>query len=79
MVTLLRRSGTEYIAETGLTGLDRVAFFERPFPAEWRNGDGNDVSPQFRDYAAPLVGTIEAHRRLVDARVSKSVNLFHSE
>jgi hypothetical protein len=79
MVTLLRGSGAEYAAETGLTSLDRVAFFERPFPAEWRNQDGNDVLPQFHGYAAPLVGTIEAHGALVDARVSKSRNTLHSE
>jgi len=79
MVTLLRGSGAEYAAETGLTSLDRVAFFERSFPAEWRNQDGNDVLPQFHGYAAPLVGTIEAHGALVDARVSKSRNTLHSE
>src|SRR6185437_1415377 len=79
MVTLLRDSGAEYTMETGLIGLDRVAFFERPFPAEWRNQDGNDVLPQFRDYAAPLVGTIERHRMLVDAPVSKSLNILHTE
>jgi 6-phosphofructokinase 1 len=79
MVTVLRGNGVEYTAKTGLTGLDRVAFFERPFPAEWRNKDGNDVLPQFHDYAAPLLGTIEAHGALVDARVSKSRNILHSE
>jgi 6-phosphofructokinase 1 len=79
MVTLLRCDGAGYTAETGLTGLDRVAFFEKPFPAEWRNQEGNDVLPQFRDYAAPLVGTVEAHRMLVDAPVSKSLNILHTE
>jgi 6-phosphofructokinase 1 len=79
MVTLLRGSGPRYEAETGLADLNRVAFFERPFPAEWRNQDGNDVLPPFREYAVPLVGTIEAHPALVDARVSKTLITLHSE
>lgn len=79
MVTLLRGGGAAYTSETGLADLQRVAFFERPFPAEWRSQDGNDVLPHFHDYAAPLVGTIDAHRMLVDAPVSQSLNALHAE
>jgi 6-phosphofructokinase 1 len=58
MVTL-GRDGT-----TGLAPLEKVAFVERLFPAEWHNAAGNDVGPEFLDYARPLIGEVEAYRRL---------------
>jgi 6-phosphofructokinase len=65
MVTLLREEGSEYAISTGLAPLERVALIERLFPAAWRSPSGNDVLPQFRDYAAPLVGPIPHYHRLV--------------
>jgi 6-phosphofructokinase len=67
MVTLLREEGAEYAISTGLAPLERVALVERLFPAAWRNPSGNDVLPQFRDYAAPLVGPIAHYETLRNA------------
>ena len=67
MVTLLREEGAEYAISTGLAPLERVALVERLFPAAWRNPSGNDVLPQFRDYAAPLVGPIAHYETLRSA------------
>ena len=57
-VTLVREPGREYRVSTGLAPLEKVASRERLFPSEWRNADGTDVMPAFRDYVAPLVGSI---------------------
>jgi ATP-dependent phosphofructokinase / diphosphate-dependent phosphofructokinase len=64
MVTLLREAGAEYAISTGLAPLERVALVERLFPAAWRNVSGNDVLPEFRDYAVPLVGPIAHYEGL---------------
>jgi 6-phosphofructokinase len=64
MVTLVRHKGPEYQASTGLARLEKVAFAERLFPAEWRNCAGNDVVAAFRDYVVPLVGTIPGYTHL---------------
>ena len=52
-----------YVASTGLAALSKVAFLERTLPAEYRNAEGNDVTPAFLAYAAPIVGEIEAYPR----------------
>jgi ATP-dependent phosphofructokinase / diphosphate-dependent phosphofructokinase len=57
-VTLLREPGPEYRVSTGLAPLEKVASTERLFPAEWRNAGGNDVTAAFREYVAPLVGSV---------------------
>jgi 6-phosphofructokinase len=49
---------------TGLVPLEKVAFVERLFPPEWRNAAGNDVRPEFLEYALPLIGKVEGYRRL---------------
>jgi len=64
MVTLVRQPGPAYSAGTDLCPLERVAFIERLFPAEWRTAEGNDVSPAFREYIMPLVIPLAAHRSL---------------
>lgn len=76
MVTILRECSEPYTSITGLADLARVAFLERPFPAEWRNQEGNDVLPSFREYTLPLVGTILPHCRL--ARISQKLHLNHA-
>lgn len=58
MVTL-RHDGA-----TGLAPLEKVAFVERLFPAEWRSEAGNDVRPEFVEWALPLIGEVEAHASL---------------
>jgi 6-phosphofructokinase len=49
---------------TGLAPLKKVAFVERLFPAEWRNEAGNDVRPEFLEYASPLIGPVEGYHVL---------------
>lgn len=72
MVTLIRKENPEsYTVDTGLVPLEQVAFAERPFPAEWRNVEGNDILPAFRTYASPLVGEITPHRQLENIVVPK--------
>jgi 6-phosphofructokinase len=70
MVTLIRKESS-YSIDTGLAALQDVAFVERRFPAEWRNAEGNGISPEFRNYALPLVGEIPSHRQLQDIAVSR--------
>jgi hypothetical protein len=53
-----------YSVTTGLVALDKVAFLERTLPQEFRNAEGNDVTPGFLEYVAPIVGEIEAYPRL---------------
>jgi 6-phosphofructokinase 1 len=65
MVTLVRQPGSVYRVTTSLTPLEAVANVERPFPAEWmRPAADSAMAPEFRVYAAPLIGEIEAHARL---------------
>lgn len=64
VVTLIREAGPEYRIDTGLAPLAAVALGERLFPAGWRNAQANDVTPAFREYIVPLVGTIPHHTRL---------------
>lgn len=71
MVTLIRGANSPYTVDTGLALLEDVAFAERPFPSDWRHREGNDILPAFREYAAPLVGEIPAHRQLDEVEVSK--------
>jgi len=58
MVALRRDSSTF------LTPLETVARVERLLPAHWIHPDGNDVLPEFREYAAPLVGEVPGWPRL---------------
>ncbi len=58
MVTLDRLAGPDYGCTTGLVALEQVAGTERRFPAEWIDTSGHDVRPDFREWAAPLVGRL---------------------
>jgi 6-phosphofructokinase 1 len=73
MVTIVRRSSRPYASETGLVALDRVADVQRFFPVAWINEDGTEVSPEFMDYLAPLVGTIEENPALGATEVAPYV------
>jgi ATP-dependent phosphofructokinase / diphosphate-dependent phosphofructokinase len=64
MVSLVREPGREYRVQTGLAPLAEVATAERLFPPEWIAPEGNDVMPQFLDYARPLLGPMHYHARL---------------
>lgn len=46
-------------AETTTVPLATVAGFERLVPREWISQAGNDITPEFLRYAAPLAGPIE--------------------
>ena len=64
-VTLLRQPGPNYQASTGLAPFEKVAMHERLFPAEWRKPAGNDVTQEFRDYVAPLIGPIPHYQGIL--------------
>lgn len=61
MITLICTSESPYVVKTGLAPLDQVALKERVFPECWQNNSGNDVTPDFRHFAEPLVGPIRAY------------------
>lgn len=50
--------------QIGRVSFETVAMAERSVPAEWIASAGNDVTEEFRSYAAALVGDIVAHPRL---------------
>ncbi len=64
MMTLERDPGSLYSIRCGMAPLAAVASAERPFPAEWRNAAGNDITSAFVDYAEPLLGLIERYKFL---------------
>ena len=64
MITLVREPGAVYSATTGCVPLERVAFAEKKFPAEWRTLPEAEIAPGFAAYAGPLVGAIEPYPRL---------------
>jgi 6-phosphofructokinase 1 len=64
MVTVVRSQREPYTSTHGLIDLAEVAYLEKPFPAEWRNPEGNDVLPVFREYLLPLTGPVPAAARL---------------
>ena len=67
MVTLLRESHSSYLVRTGLVDLERVAFRERPLPAQWRKPGTIGVSEAFTEYIKPLVGEVAYHEHLQSA------------
>jgi 6-phosphofructokinase 1 len=64
MVALERAAGSEYSIRTVLKPLAEIAGKERLFPLEWIAPGGNDVMPQFLDYARPLIGPMRRHARV---------------
>lgn len=60
-----------YRYHTGSVSFSDVAFRERTLPVEYRSPSGNDVTPAFVTYAAPLIGMIQPYacfRRLLSDR-----------
>lgn len=64
MVAIRRDCQVPYRSSTFLTPLESVARTERLLPPEWINEAGNDVRPEFIDYASPLVPPVKAYARL---------------
>ena len=62
MVAIERAADGDYRSEMTTVKLERIAGIERRFPAEWMAG--NDVRPEFVEWARPIVGAIGAHWRL---------------
>jgi 6-phosphofructokinase 1 len=55
MVTIERRSDEPYHSETGLAPLVEVANAEKLLPRNYINSTGNNISPEFMEYALPLI------------------------
>lgn len=55
MVSFCRVSDTPYAMEYTATDVNQVCNKEKPFPKEWINRAGNDVTDDFLVYAAPLI------------------------
>ena len=64
MVSLERKPGPVYSATVGVRPLEEIAGQERLFPLEWISPQGNDVLPDFLNYARPLLGPMQYHARL---------------
>lgn len=56
MVTLVRRSDTPYVCETGLAPVEEIANREKKLPAEYMNEAGNYPTDAYMTYARPLIG-----------------------
>ncbi len=65
MISLVRDAGPVYTVRTGLYPLEEVGFVERLFPEKWISVDGAGVEAAFVEYAAPLLGPMDYHARLV--------------
>lgn len=64
MVAIRRASDSPYSASTFLTPLATVSRTERLLPAEWIGAEDNDVSENFRRYAAPIIPPLKRYARL---------------
>jgi 6-phosphofructokinase 1 len=63
MVAIRRMAGTVYRSEMETVPLEKIAGIERRFPAEWMTPERNDVTPDFLEWARPLVGDVPPHPR----------------
>ena len=64
MVSLERLDGPDYSVRCGLVPLTQVAAGERLFPSEWVTPERNGILNGFRQYALPIVGSVEPHPTL---------------
>ena len=55
MTSLARKSDDPYRCELTLADLEIVANEEKLIPRQWLNEAGNDVTPEFLEYARPLI------------------------
>ncbi len=74
MITLLRKTTSEYAVTAGQAPLPAVAFLERAFPSEWIDADGTGVLPGYGQYAAPLIGQVESLPALRDLRPAPTLD-----
>lgn len=63
MVALQRGSGLRYACTATLEPLEKVARKERPLPPEFLGESGRDITPEFLEYADPLVGDVRCFPR----------------
>jgi 6-phosphofructokinase 1 len=62
-----------YQSELFLTPLETVAKRTRPLDQHFLDGEGNNVSQAFLDYAGPLIGELPASGRLAGKRIPKQL------
>lgn len=55
MVAFCRTSSSPYQMECRLVDVNLVCNQEKPVPAQWITGEGNDIAQAFIDYARPLI------------------------
>lgn len=55
MITIEVLKRTPYVADYGIHDIHDIANVEKKVPLEWITNDGTYVSPEFREYAHPLV------------------------
>lgn len=55
MIAFVRTSQKPYQMECCTVDVNKVCNQEKPVPAEWITGDGNDIGQAFMDYALPLI------------------------
>lgn len=63
-VVLKRKPGKRYAVTTALAPLKKVAKFTKTMPRGFINAAGNDITPRFLNYAAPLAGPLHVIGRL---------------
>jgi len=74
MVALVREDREQYICNTGLVELEKVAAAEKLVPDEFINEDNNGVTEKFYEYALPLIGgALMEYVRLEDYSVPKKL------
>lgn len=55
MIALNRTNNTPYTITCTLVDVNKVCNQEKPFPTSWITKNGTDISPEFKDYALPLI------------------------
>jgi len=74
MVSITRQAGREYRSTMTLVSLSQVVGRVRAVPPEYIGDAGNDVTPAFAGYLAPLLGgPLPAYPRLADVRVPRKL------
>ena len=68
MVALVRESGHPYRISLGEVSLQEAARHAKPMPEEYIHPDGNFVTPEYLEYARPLVGALPDYGRLQGVR-----------
>jgi len=74
MVAIKRQAGREYRSTMTLVPLGQVVGRVRTVPPDYIADTGNDVTPKFVSYLAPLLGgMLPSYPRLADARVPRKL------